>query len=194
MDPYIGSSSSGEKSPETIISITDQCSGNGYSSRLHFYCLIVTDKRIICVKTDDLIEARRKEAEENLDIVDRSFRRFLEWVFRVPFYSSHFSDHFRKMNPADIVVAHPDAEVIPLNTLISFVVRNEFHLTAAGGSANNIYLDTKITGRTKSSDRNRTIELYMGFHPENRLDIDALQKLLGDRFVPPNLLSDMISW
>ena len=194
MDPDTGKSSFGEKPSETIISITDQCTGNGYSSSLHFYCLIVTDKRIICVKTDDLIEARRKEAEENLDIFDRSFRRFLEWVFRVPFYSAYFVDHFRKMLPADIVAAYPDAEVIPLNMLISFVVKNEFHLTAVGGSASNIYLDTKITCHTKTPGRTQTMELYMGYHPENRLDIDALQKLLGDRFVPPSFLSDMVSW
>jgi len=194
MDPDTGSSSSGEKSSETIISITDQCTGNGYTSRLHFFCLIVTDKRIICVKTDDLIDARRKEAEEDLGTFDRSFRRFLEWVFRAPFYSIHFSDHFREMHPADIIAAHPDAEVIPLNTLISFVMKNEFHLTAFGSSANHIYLDTKITGRTKTPGRTRTIELYMGYHPENRPDIDALQSLLGDRFIPPNLMSDMISW
>jgi hypothetical protein len=34
----------------------------------------------------------------------------------------------------------------------------------------------------------------MGYHPENRLDIDALQNLLGDRFIPPNLMSDILSW
>jgi len=192
MDADSGSSHVPDKSPERIISLTQQFSGNGYTAQLHFYCLIVTDKRIICVKTDDLLEARRKEAEENLDCVDRGFRGALEKIFRVPFYSTDFTDHFRKMDPADIITSHPDAEVIPLANLTSFVVKHKFHISAVG-SANNLYLDTKIMGRTKNPDRPRVIELYTTHHPDNFPDIDAMQKILGDRFVPPSF-SDMLSW
>ena len=190
MDTVSGCTHADDKTPETIVSITQQFSGNGFTDRLHFYSLIVTDRRIICVNTDGLIEAQKKDVEKDLSTVDRSIHRFFERILRIPFYSTDFSYYFSNMHPDDIVTAHPDAEVIPLNNVLNYSVSYKFHPFLATYTC----LGTKITSRTNTPGITKVIELNAKGRTENVQNISALQKLLGDRFVSPNLLSDMISW
>jgi len=182
MDTVSGCSPADAKTPETIVSITQQFSGNGFTDRLHFYSLIVTDRRIFCVNTDGLIDARKKDAEKDLSTVDRSIHRFFERILRIPFYSTDFSNYFSNMHPDDIVTAHPDAEVIPLNNLLNYSVSYKFHPFFPGYTC----LGIKITSRTKTPGITEVIELYAKVDTENSQNISALQKLLGDRFVSPD--------
>jgi hypothetical protein len=180
MDPDTGLSSPGDKLPEPILSITKHTTGNGYFQTMHFYYLIITDKRIICIDTDGLLDSRRKEIEEQRGgFFDLGFLPILEKLFGCPYFTTDFPGYFEKMHPAEIIAAYPDAEIIPFNNLTRFVITKGFFFPTLSAMLIPCW-DIEITGRTK--DGAMTIQLSTGNYPEKILENEALKKLLGTRY------------
>jgi hypothetical protein len=171
-----GNPGPGEKNAEYIVSLSDQYTEGTLFERVHYYCLILTDRRVICVNTDALIRARKKEV---IDQKAGEKTSFLETVLQVfERTDTHFSDHFRQMHPSDIVAAHPDANIIPLTSLFSLVVTQGLVLICSAEDAFDCW-DTTITGR------NKRILLKTLEYPTSILENEDLKDLLGHRFHPP---------
>ena len=82
MGPEVHIPPSGNATDDHIVSVTDQSYlPSGFFADSVKYCLIVTTKSIICVKTGDLLAAREKDASEKRIIVHKGFFGFLEKTF-----------------------------------------------------------------------------------------------------------------
>ena len=170
-----GNPGPGEQNAEYIVSLSDQYTEGTLFERVRNYCLIVTDRRVICVNTDALIRARKKEVIDRKAGVKTSFLETILQVFERT--DTHFSEHFRWMHPSDIVAVHPDADIIPITSLFSLAVTKRLVLISTEDAID--CWDTTITGR------NKTIVLKTLEYPASILENEDLKDLLGYRFHPP---------
>jgi len=82
------------------------------------------------------------------------------------------------MRPSDIVAANPDADIMSLKDLKSFVVAKGLALVFSAEDAFDCW-DTTIVSR------NKTIAVKTMEYPAGILENEDLIKVLGNRFHPP---------
>lgn len=187
MDPEAGSSSTSDRPPEPIVSISHHYNGSYLLGNLHYFCLIITEKRIICVKTDDLLAARREDALAGKIPVREGPLGYLMMRLSLDGADVDFSNYFRHMHPSDIVVAHPDAISLPVNSVESFIVWKGKPIWYADSHAPNVYYWViEITGR------NKIIRLFTKTYPRNILENYPLIRLFKGKFSPPT--KDVSGW
>jgi hypothetical protein len=184
MDTGSGESSSGNRLPERILCITHYSTGSWLFWSIHHFCLIITEKRVICVNTDQLLTVRHKEALDRE--IAASGRLLGSMRMALPFLpvDTEFSVHFQMMHPSDIAAAHPDAVTIPMRDITRFDVTEE--LNWWNGDTADSYWHIKITGR------DRQIEFSTLKYPANIVENERLKIILGDRFLVPT--KDKIGW
>jgi hypothetical protein len=150
-------------------------------------CLIITEKRIICVRTDDLLAARREDALAGKIPVREGPRGYLMRRLSLDGTDVDFSNYFRHMHPSDIVVAHPDAISLPVNSVESFIVWKGKPIWYADSHAPNVYFWViEIAGH------NKIIRLFTKTYPRNILENYPLIRLFKGRFSPPT--KDVFGW
>jgi len=175
-----------DRAPEPIISITHHYTGSFFLGNLHYYCLIITEKRVICVRTDDLLAARRTDVLAGKIIVPAGPLGYLMAALSLDRDEVDLSGYFRQMHPSAIAVAYPDAVIIPVNGVICFEVWEELaHLIDIGDVINTRWA-LKITGR------HTTIELYTRKKPLEILENYPMRRLFAGRFRPPT--KNLIGW
>lgn len=179
MHPGTGISDTGNEPPESILSITHHFINPHLFRRAHWFCLIITEKRIICFSTDELLASRRKDALAGKISVPAGPLGFLMMALSLDksCVEVEFSEYFGKMHPSRIIAEHPDAEIIAMKDVISFALFSETVSLIDYGY--DFHWVIKISGRL------RTIELFTKWYPVPILDNEPLKALLGDRFVQP---------
>jgi hypothetical protein len=175
-----------DRSPEPIISITHHYAGSFFLGTLHYFCLIITEKRVICVRTDDLLSARRKDVMDGKITVPAGPLGYLMTVLSLDRDDVDFSKNFRKMHPSSIAAAYPDAAIVPVNGVVSFEVWEELARPIDIGDTINTRWALKISGH------HTTIELYTRKKPLEILENYRLRRLFAGRFRPPT--KNMIGW
>lgn len=184
MDTGSGPLSSGGRFSEPILCITHHFKSSWFFQNVQHFCLIITEKSVICVNTNPLRAACRMEALDR-EIATRGLllgtlmmARYLATV------DTKISVHFQMMHPSDIVAAHPDAVMIPMRDIKKIDVTEELDWWAVDTSGS--YWKIKITGR------DREIELTTSGYPANIVENEKLKIILGDRFLTPT--KDRIGW
>jgi hypothetical protein len=184
MDTGSGPSSSGDRQHERILSVTHHYTGSWFFQSLQHFCLIITEKRVICVNTDPLLAARRMEAlDREIALRGRLPGTLMMALHLVP-VDTKFSVHFQMMHPSNIIAAHPDAVTIPMRDITRFDVTEEPDFWT--GDMVGSYWNIKITGR------DRKIELSTLTYPANLVENEKLKIILKDRFLVPT--TDRIGW
>lgn len=113
--------------------------------------LILTTRRILCVRTDSFIVTNWWGIE----------------------HTNAITDYFRLMHPNDIVARYPDSVVIPVNDIVSTVVRYE---------SNILSLDINWPWwRITITTRSMTFELITTRKPYDLLESARVKKVLGTR-------------
>lgn len=177
MDPDAGISFSRDLSFEPILSVTHHFTGwHRHFNRQNYY-LIITVGRIICVNIDGLLAAHRKDVLAGKITAPAGPLGFLMAALSLDGDSVDFSEHFRKMHPSEIVAAHPDAVIIPMDKVVSFEVWQDLYYPI--DYSYSIRSVVKITGGGK------TLEVSGEEYPGEILENDQLKALLGTRFIPP---------
>jgi hypothetical protein len=186
-NPDAGISSTSGRPSEPIVSISHHYNGYYLLGNLHYFCLIITEKRIICVRTDDLLAARRKDALAGKIPVRAGPLDYLLMPLSLYGSDADISNYFRQMHPSDIIAAHPDAISMPVNGVVSFLVwKGKQFWYAGSASPKAYYWVTQITGR------NKTLKLFTKIYPRNILENYPLIRLFKGRFSPPT--KDVFGW
>jgi hypothetical protein len=156
-----GTPSSDYRFPELVICGIGYSVSRGFFRGSDNFCLIITTRRLISAKTDDIITEFRKETGERISS-DFSI-------------GPVFSGYLKKMQPDEIIAKIPHAHIIPLDDVISFAITKK-----------NFYGSEDIveSWRTKISYRTGTIEFLTNEFPVGFLETSLLEKLLGKRFCP----------
>lgn len=188
MDPAPGFPLTDDRPLEPIVSLSHHYNGYFFLGNLHYFCLIITQKRIICVRTDALLASRRKDALSGKIPFRAGPLGYLLMALSLDGADVDFSDYFRHMHPSDIVAAHPDAISMPVNSVESFVVwkGKVFWYADCPPSPKVFYWVIEITGR------NKTIRLFSKTYPRNILENYPLIRLFKGKFSPPT--KDVFGW
>lgn len=179
MDPSPGVPSPDDRPSEPIVSITNHFTGHWFLGTLHYYSLIITEKRVICVRTDGLLTARRKETLDRMITLRGRLSGSVMAVLTREWSDTDFSGTFRKMHPSDITIAYPHAVIIPVSGVVSFAVWEELARPIDIGYNINTRWVIEITGKGKK------IELISERCPQEILGNYPLRRLFPGRFLLP---------
>jgi hypothetical protein len=91
--------------------------------------LVVTDRQILCVPVNKLVQAGVEQAGSDARAQNMGFFGRYKAKMNV-LWASNFSSHFLAMTPEAIVQETPETIRIPLNTMITFTIKR--HVNESG--------------------------------------------------------------
>jgi hypothetical protein len=84
--------------------------------------IVVTSQQLLCVPVNKLVQSGIEQAEADARAQNKGFFGRYKAKMNVV-WASNFSPHFLPMTPEAIVQETPETIRIPLNTLVSFVIK-----------------------------------------------------------------------